>query len=64
MQIREILGFHRGTNKINFLLLHETTLLGKWLQTFRKTFSKVKTSKTILPFEGITGIFSKSSGNH
>jgi hypothetical protein len=39
MQLREFLGFHSGMNKLTFLLLYETTLLGKWLQTFRQTVS-------------------------
>jgi len=37
MQLREFVGFHSGINNVSFLLLHETTLLGKWLQTFRQT---------------------------
>jgi len=37
MQLREFVGFHSGINNLNFLLLHEATLLGKWLQTFRQT---------------------------
>jgi hypothetical protein len=37
MQICEMVDFHSGENKLNFLLLHEDTLLVKWLQTFRQT---------------------------
>ena len=37
MQLRELAGFHSGINNLIFLLLHEATLLGKWLQTFRQT---------------------------
>jgi hypothetical protein len=33
--VREFLDFHSGINNLTFLLLYETTLLGKWLQTFR-----------------------------
>ena len=55
MQLRDFVGLHSGINKLNFLLLYEVTLLGKWLQTFRQTvrvsLSKGQTSKTILLFE-------------
>ena len=37
MQLGEFVGFHSGINNLTFLLLHEATLLGKWLQTFRQT---------------------------
>ena len=60
MQLREFVGFHSGINNVSFLLLHETTLLGKWLQTFRQTgshFKKDKVKKTIPPVEDITSIF-------
>jgi SpoVK/Ycf46/Vps4 family AAA+-type ATPase len=53
--------FHSSTNNLNFLLLHEATLLGKWLQTFRQnvrvSFSKGLTSNTIMPVDDITKIF-------
>jgi hypothetical protein len=61
MQLSEFLGFHSGINNLTLLLLHEATLLGKWLQTFGQTvrvsFSKGQTSKTILHAEDITTIF-------
>jgi len=61
MQINVILGFHSGINNLTFLLLYETTLLGKWLRTFRQkvrvSFSKRQTSNMILLFEVITTIF-------
>jgi hypothetical protein len=60
MQLREFVGFHCGINNLNFLLLYEVTLLGKWIQTFRQTvrvsFSKGQTSKTMLSVEDITTI--------
>jgi hypothetical protein len=53
MQLGEFVGVHSGISKLNFLLLYEATLLGKWLQTFRQTvrvlLSKGQISKTILP---------------
>jgi hypothetical protein len=60
MQLSEFVVFHSGINKLTFLLLHETTLLGKWLQTFRQTVRshlKRKRSKAILIVEDITTIF-------
>jgi hypothetical protein len=60
MQLREYVGFHTVINIPTFLLLHEATLLGKWLQTFRQTvrvsLSKGQMSKTILPVSDITTI--------
>jgi len=67
MQLRDYLGFHSGINNLTFLLLYESTLLGKWLQTFRQTVRvslwKGKSLKTILPVENITKIFSEISEN-
>jgi len=61
MQIRQIVGFHRNINEINFLLLYEATLFGKWLQTFRQTVRdwlwKGQMSNMILPVEYITKVF-------
>ena len=37
MQLREILYFHSGIDKIIFLLLYKSTLLRDWLQNFRQT---------------------------
>jgi hypothetical protein len=37
MQLRDFVGFHSDINNLNFILLYEATLLGKWLQTFRHT---------------------------
>jgi SpoVK/Ycf46/Vps4 family AAA+-type ATPase len=66
MQLRDILGFHSGINNLTFLLLHEATLLGQWLQTFRQTvrvsFSKGQKSKTILTVEYITSISQRRGG--
>ena len=66
MQLRQFVGFHSGINKLAFLLLHETTLAGKWLHTVRQevrvSFSKGQTSKTILPLEIITIIFLRNRG--
>jgi len=36
MQLREFVGFHSGINNLAFVLLYESTLLCKWLQTFRQ----------------------------
>jgi hypothetical protein len=61
MQLREFVGFHRGVNYLNILLLYEAMLLVKWLQTFRPTvrvlFSKGQRSKSILPVEDKTTTF-------
>jgi hypothetical protein len=35
MQLREVLGFQSGINNLPFLLLLESTLVGKLLQTFQ-----------------------------
>jgi len=63
MQLHEFLGFHSGINNLNFLLLYEATLLGKWLQTFRQTvrvaFSNGQTSKMILPVKYMTFLIEK-----
>jgi hypothetical protein len=66
MQLGEIVGFHSGINSLNFLLLYEVTMLGKWLRTFRQavmvSLSKGQTSKTILSVEHITTIFFEKCG--
>ena len=50
MELREFVGFHSGINDLTFLLLYESTLLGKWLQTFRQTGFHVQKVKDQRPF--------------
>jgi len=63
MQLRYLLGFHRGINNPHFLLLYEGTWLVHWLQVYREnvgvSFSKDRTPNFILHVEDITKIFNK-----
>jgi len=63
MQLRDFF-FHSSIYNLTFPLLYKSTLLGKWLQTFRQTvrvlIAKDKKSKTISHFADTTKFFCRN----
>ena len=58
MEFRYLLGFHSGINDPHFLLLHEGTLLGNWLQACRETVGGCRETVGVCR-ETVGGSFSK-----